>query len=488
MTPAVAAPPPTLTPAILAAIYRVQDCFAAQAYAEAEALTRAILAQGFAEASTFHTLGTLAYRQGRAPEAIAQYRQALAVDPSYRRSHDQLIVLLDVDPETTAAAAQQERTRWWAQHGTAWSAPRHPNPRDPARPLRVGYLSGDVFRHSAELVFGPILHTHSAAVVPYCYSSTPTRVHDAVTATYRERPGWRDVADWSDDRVLAQVRADQIDVLVDLSGYTPNNRLGVIAAAAAPVQITAWGYATGLGWPAGRAPVLLADPVVCPPAVRATMPDRVVDLPCVLTYAAHRDLPPVTPLPCLTQPPTFGVFQRAMKINAADLALWRAVLARLPDSRLILKGDFSAAVAAQLASAFAATPDRVTLLGPTSQRDHLRASAAIDLSLDPFPQTGGVTTCETLTMGVPPVTLIGPRVIQRTTASLLTVLGLTDFIATTPEQYVDLAVSWVTTRKHELAALRPTLRARFQASPIVAGYVEAVEDAYRALWRAWCHA
>jgi predicted O-linked N-acetylglucosamine transferase (SPINDLY family) len=89
-------------------------------------------------------------------------------------------------------------------------------------------------------------------------------------------------------------------------------------------------------------------------------------------------------------------------------------------------------------------------------------------------------------MGVPELTLIGPRVIQRTTASLLTNLGLTEFIAQTREEYIEQAVSWVTTRKQELNDIRLNLRKAFIASPIHDGYVDRVEEAYRSLWRDWC--
>jgi predicted O-linked N-acetylglucosamine transferase (SPINDLY family) len=129
---------------------------------------------------------------------------------------------------------------------------------------------------------------------------------------------------------------------------------------------------------------------------------------------------------------------------------------------------------------------QLVFIGMTSSAEHKALYRAVDLNLDPWPQTGGVSACDALHMGVPAVTLIGPRIIQRTTASLLTTLGLTEFIAETPDQYIDTAVAWVTTRKYELAEIRSGLRERFRASPIQYGYLDAVESAYRQAWRAWC--
>src|SRR5678816_4561526 len=122
----------------------------------------------------------------------------------------------------------------------------------------------------------------------------------------------------------------------------------------------------------------------------------------------------------------------------------------------------------------------------TGHLEHLLWYQECDLGLDPWPQTGGVSTLEGLWMGVPCVTLLGDRVIQRTSASFFTTLGIPEFIATTEAEYIEQAVAFVTTRRDELAAIRPTLRERLRTSPIMAGYREKVEIIYRTLWRQWC--
>jgi len=439
-----------------------------------------------AQPMTYDALGSCAQYQGRMGVALACFRKALEIDPHYVEARNRIIMIRDALPETTLAQAQRERDKWWAVHGAPLYAKRipHENDRDPDRPLKVGYVSGDFQFHSAVQVFHRIVLEHSDQVIPYFYSTTPYREWDTITNAYRVRPGWRDLVDWPDSLVANKIREDQIDILVDLSSYTAWNRLLVFAMKPAPIQLTGWGYATGNGWPAMDG--LIADRYVIPEDRQHEHVEKIVYLPSVIDYDGTAGLPDATPLPCLTQRPTFGVFQRSLKLNAEEIGVWRELLRRLPESRLLMKSYYCPSLIEWMRGLFGAQWAQVEIRGITSSFDHKVAYGEVDLFCDTWPQTAGVSACDAFWQGVPGVTLVGPRVIQRTTASFLTILGLTDFIAETHEDYIEKAVSWVTTRKEELAALRPTLRARFQASPIHAGYVEAVEVAYRQLWRDWC--
>jgi predicted O-linked N-acetylglucosamine transferase (SPINDLY family) len=408
------------------------------------------------------------------------------VDPDYIEAHNRIIMILDADPKTTHRQAQRERELWWTMHGAAQYERRRPhtNDRDPERPIRVGYVGGDFQYHSACTVFHRIVTGHSPAVQSFVYSATPYRKYDQITNTYRAMPGWRDIVDWPDALVADKIRDDRIDILVDLSGYTGETRLPVFCFKPAPIQLTGWGYATGTGLPAMDG--LLADRVVVPEDRQHEHVEQLVYLPCVIDYEGTEGLPEAVPLPCLTQRPTFGVFQRSLKINAADCEVWRQILERLPESRLVMKSAYANSLLQKMEGWFKGQWPQVEIRSITSSFEHKLGYQEIDLALDCWPQTAGVSACDALYMGVPQVTLIGPRVIQRTTASLLTVLGLTDFIAETEADYVEKAVAWVTTRKDELAAIRLGLRAQFIASPIITGYTDAVEVAYRDLWRAYC--
>jgi predicted O-linked N-acetylglucosamine transferase (SPINDLY family) len=444
---------------------------------------------GYTEAQCHHALGDCAMNMGRPVQAIAAYRAALVLEPTIQLARENLIFLLDAQPETTAAEAQAERAAWWTHLGAPAYATRQPhtNLPSPEKRLRVGYVSADYRFHSAAISFSSVLRHHSEQIEPVFYSTLDPAGYDHVTRRdWRDAcgPAFVDIARYHPKDLADIIRADGIDILVDLSGFTAWNRLRTFAYRPAPVQITAWGYATGVG---RAVDVLFADPVVAPPAIRARMAERVVDLPCVIGFYPRPDLPDATPLPCLKAPPIFGVFQRAMKLNTATFATWTALLQAVPESRILFKGqDYTPTIREQVVRAMQPVQAQIDFAMGSAHEDHQRWYQAVDLALDPWPQTGGVSTMEAAWMGVPNVTLIGDRIIQRTSASILTVLGLPEFIAHTTDEYIAIAVAMVTTQRAHLADVRATLRARMQASPILTGYVEAVETRYRELWRAWC--
>jgi len=473
---------------IMESIKRAQELYAAGDWDGAEVKIRGFMRKRkeLVQPLSYDALGSCAQGQGRMDVALECYRKALEIDPDYIEARNRTIMILDAQPATTPERAQREREKWWARHGAHLYAKRkpHTNNRDPERPLRVGYVSGDFQYHSAATVFHRVVHAHTDAFVPFFYSNTPHEKWDYITKTYLDHPGWRDVVGWPDALLQGKIRVDEIDILVDLSAYTAHNRLQTFCYKPAPVQITGWGYATGVGWEAMD--YLITDRVVVPEDRQHEHVEKMMYLPSIIDYEPTRGLPEPNPLPCLTGPPTFGVLQRPLKIHADDLEVWRQVLERLPESRLLMKGDYCGSFIQWMKDRFQDQVHQVEILGKTSSFEHKCTYQRVDLNLDPWPQTAGVSACDALWMGVPAVTLIGPRVIQRTTASFLTTLGLTDFIAETPDQYVDKAVEWVTTRKHELAEIRQGLPAKCDASPIKTGYVEAVEVAYRQAWRAWC--
>jgi protein O-GlcNAc transferase len=439
-------------------------------------------------------LGTVYMALGRNREAIHEYRRCLLMKPALRMARENLIFLLDLDPTTTYDVACEARQQWWRTIGLPIGAHDSLRPRnlpDPERPLRVGYVSADVRRHSAAFVFGPVVLRHTRAVQAFVYSSTPLELHDDMTAIFKARTTWREAAGLSDEALASQIAADGIDVLVDLSGYSYLNRLRTFCLTPAPVQVTAWGYATGLGLPV--IPYLFADDFVVPASCRAYFTEEIIELPCVVAYQAPPYAPEVNGLPALTGAPfTFGSLNRAQKVSDTALDLWAAVLRLVPGSRLIVKdGSYELpGVAERIRRAFTVRgvdPARLEIRGKTDQAVHMATYHEIDLVLDSWPAGGGVTALEGLWMGVPVITLTGERIPSRVSGSLLMRLGLPDFITNTPEDYVTRAIQWASAdHVHALAAVRRQLRIQMQQSPMCRGYVAAVEAAYRTMWRRWC--
>ncbi|MEO5374093.1 MAG: tetratricopeptide repeat protein [Alphaproteobacteria bacterium] len=460
---------------------------------EAMACFERALALAPALAEAHNNLGSILRTLGRYDEAVAAYARAVEVRPDYVDAHSNLIFALDFMPGVTPARQQQERRRWYDRHGrrfTATIAP-HANPPDPERPLKVGYVSGDFRRHSAAYLFGPVVRNHDPEAFPvFCYAGGTEE--DDLTATFRARArGWRWTEGLSDDALAETIRADGIDILVDLSAHTAGNRLLVFARKPAPVQVTGWGHAEGTGLPTIDA--FLADPVLVEAADRPLFAEEVVDLPCFLCYEPPPDAPPVAPLPALTTGHvTYGCFNRFDKMSAAALAAWARIVRRVPGARLVLKNnqfddpERRHAVTAALAGQGVA-PERVSLLGETPHAQHLAAFGRIDIGLDPFPMNGGTSTLEAAWLGVPTVALAGTTTASRVGAALDGGLGLPHLVAADVDAYIDIAVG-LASDLPALSVLRATLRPRMAARPIgnPGLYTAAVETVYRDLWRRWC--
>jgi len=440
-----------------------------------------------------NNLGNALKDLGQLNAAAACYRRALAIKPDYTEAHSNLIFMLDLAAWVDLATLQQERRLWDSIHAAPLAVFQraHANRPDPARRLRIGYVSADFRAHSAAAAFGAmLLQFDPAAFDVVAYSNNATE--DALTHLFQQRVTlWRKVVGRNDEAVAELIRQDEIDILVDLSGHSAGNRLLVFARKPAPIQITAWGYASSTGMRAMD--VFFADPIVVPPDEKHFYAEEVRYLPSAIMHCSSREFPAVNSLPALSANRiTFGSFNRLTKISNDAYQVWAQILLAVPGSRMVLKtGELNdAGIQAHVLQYFTRAgvdPARITLLGKTSWIDHVAAFGLVDIGLDPFPQGGGVTAMEGLMMGVPVVTRRWPTIPGRASASILTAVGLTDWIAESSEEYVAIAV-----RKAQdlpaLALLREQLRNIFTSS--INGdpqaYVNAVEKEYRQLWREWC--
>ena len=457
-----------------------------------ESLTKAITLQPDG-ADAYSHLATVHFSRGDMQSGIGFIRKALSLDPRMVNTHSALIFELDLLAGPDTAAQQQERGHWNQLHAEPLMKARdYVNDPDPQRPLRIGYVSGDFNDHSAASSFLLLLASFDRSlfeVIAYSNSSTK----DEITASIQSRVTlWRDIYELSDDAAADLILHDRVDLLVDLSGHTKGNRLLVFARKPAPVQVSAIGYPTGTGMQAMDA--LFSDAVVIPPEERELYAEDVRYLPSVIMYSRNPDdFPPVNELPALSSNViTFGAFNRLAKITEESLIVWVRLLQTLPQSALILKaGEFDdQVVRTQLMAPFikaGIAPERISILGKTPWAGHMHALNRVDIALDTLPHGGGITTLEGIMMGIPVVTLRWPTFAGRASASLLTSLGLTDWIAENPDQYMEIAIE-KSRDLDSLAALRARLRPQFAASifgnPAV--MVKAIENEYRKLWQEWC--
>jgi predicted O-linked N-acetylglucosamine transferase (SPINDLY family) len=447
-----------------------------------------------AESAEYHSnLGNVLMEVGRPRDALASYARALELKPRLDATHSNLIFTLDLMEGSDLEQQQRARRNWHELHAAKFAAqiPPHHNRPDPGRKLRLGYVSADFRHHSAYHAFAPLIVLHDrAGFEVYCYSGVK-REDDATERLKKAAGAWRSTLGMSDDALAEQIRADGIDILVDLSGHSAGNRLLVFARKPAPVQITAWGHATGTGLAAMD--YFFSDRIAVPEEVRGLFAEQVIDLPCALCYEPPEYLPEIAPLPALEgKPVTYGCVNRLEKITDQVISLWGRIMNGAPAARLLVKDkNFDDAHVRErfLARLRAAgiSAERVVLAGPSPHAQHLKIFAQIDVGLDPFPQGGGISTAEALWMGVPVVALMGRTPPSRYTPSILGQVGLSDWVATSEAEYVKIALD----RGRELpsvAKIRAELRDRLRASPFgdLRAYTRAVEQTYRNLWRRWC--
>jgi protein O-GlcNAc transferase len=459
---------------------------------EAEGIARAILQREPANAEGHLMLGFALVYEGRVEAAVESFLEAHRFAP-----HSALVIsntlFASLYSGRRSAADILELHRNLAARITPAAPLRNQwrNSREPERRLKVGYLSPDLRGHPVTTFFEPVLAQHDArAFEIHCYSTT--NAPDAATERLRARTAvWRDCHALTDARLAAQIEEDAIDILVDLAGHTAQNRAPVLRCKPAPVQVLYIGYPGTSGLP--ETDYLIADRHVCPPQAERFYSERIVRLDGSFWCYCPPDNAPEPGVPPLARNGyvTFGSFNALQKMSDATVETWAQILRVVPDAHLMLKSLAFAdqgtrrAVQGRFAAA-GIEPVRVEVLPPSDHTAFLAEYRRVDVALDPFPYNGGTTSCDALWMGVPLVTLAEERFCARMGLSILEHVGLPELVAHAVPDYVRIAVE-LARDQPRVTALRETLRPRMAASPLCDGarVARELEDAYRAMWRAW---
>jgi predicted O-linked N-acetylglucosamine transferase (SPINDLY family) len=412
-------------------------------------------------------LAQLDVNRGRSRHAAALFQRALAIVPEDALVWGTYLFSLNLRDDVDAATVAREHFKF----GELLEGKSPPTPL-PARPrnarIRVGYVSGDLLSHPVAWFLIPVLvHHDRERFETFCYSSG--HVDDMTPRVRGAADQWRPIARREDAQVVDLIRQDGIDVLVDLSGHTPRNRLGVFARRAAPVQATWLGYlnTTGLRTMDFRITDRHTDPEGASEALHT---EKLARLPhSQWAYVPHNviDLKPVPRPP--GAPVVFGSFNQMAKVSDGCLDLWSEVLRRVPRSILrvhavpddVAREDLLARLAARGIEA-----SRVETRGRVPTAEYLTAIADVDIALDSMPYNGGTTTLDTFYMGVPLVALAGPRGIGRGSYSIAKSAGLEELVARTPAAYVERNVALAGDPAARLA-LRQSIRPRLEASPLM---------------------
>lgn len=440
-------------------------------------------------ASAYNNLGIALKHQGLFEDAREAYAKSLILDPEAPEVHSNLVMCFSYDPSVDGAALLDAHRQWAARHERP-CVPGPDRPLEADRMLRIGYVSPDLWTHSVAYFIEPVLeHYDRDRFHVTCYADV--EVPDETTERLRDHADrWHDTAAYSDDELYDLIRADGIDILIDLAGHTANNRLPVFGRRGAPVQMTWIGYpaTTGLAQMDYRITDDWADP---PGETDGFHSETLLRLPDgFLCYAPPRG----TAIPAVdrdARPLTFGSFNNLSKVTDDVIALWCRILHEVPDARMLLKSRQleDDGVRERILDAFArhGVPEgRLDLRARVPSRDgHLALYGEVDVALDTFPYNGTTTTCEALWMGVPVVTLAGRLHAGRVGASLLHQCGLDDWVAGNEEEFISLALA-VAANLPERRILREWVAESGLAD--APRFTRSFEDALQAVWRDHCDA
>ncbi|XWS56025.1 hypothetical protein CRYUN_Cryun09bG0050900 [Craigia yunnanensis] len=478
----------------LGVVYTVQG----KMDAAASMIEKAIIANPtYAEA--YNNLGVLYRDAGNISMAITAYEQCLKIDPDSRNAGQNRLLAMNYINEGDDDKLFEAHRDWGRRfmrlypQCNSWD-----NPKDPERPLVIGYISPDYFTHSVSYFIEAPLICHDYGNYQVVVYSAVVKA-DAKTNRFREKVlkkggVWRDIYGIDEKKVASIVRDDKIDILVELTGHTANNKLGTMACRPAPIQVTWIGYPNTTGLPA--IDYRITDSLADPPDTEQKHVEELIRLPeCFLCYTPSPEAGPVSPTPALSNGfITFGSFNNLAKITHNVLQVWARILCAVPNSRLVVK--CKPFCCDSVRQKFLTTLEQ---LGLESLRvdllplillnhDHLQAYSLMDISLDTFPYAGTTTTCESLFMGVPCVTMAGSIHAHNVGVSILSKVGLGHLIAKNEDEYVQLALQ-LASDVTALQNLRMSLRDLMSKSPVCDGqnFTSGLEATYRNMWHRYCN-
>lgn len=435
-------------------------------------------------------LGGVLQEQCRLDEAMESYKKAIELNPDFRNAQDNLLFTVnyhaDLSPEQVFDEYRLYDERWGVPLRSEWRD--HDNRRGAGDRLRVGYVSPDLRTHSIRHFLLPLLEHHDKrAVEVFAYAELIDE--DAMTARYRRcADHWIPTVGMTDEALAERIRADGIDVLIDLAGHTAKNRLGVFARKPAPVSVSwlGYGYTTGLS----AIDYMLTDDIGAPLGSEHLFSEKPWRLATPgYAFRPAESMGPVGLSPVLERGHiTFGTLTRAVRINHRSIRVWSEIMHRVPGSRLVVnsKSYQDAGMRASLTQRFAEhgiATGRLELGCTSPPWDVLRS---LDIGLDCFPHNSGTTLFETLYMGVPFVTLADRPSVGRLGSSILHGVGHPEWIAHTEDEYIEIAVR-LASDPSALADLRGRLRAEMDASPLrdEVGFARKAEAAYRNMFEIW---
>jgi protein O-GlcNAc transferase len=452
-----------------------------------------VLARSPNDAGAHNLLGNLRRNQARHAEALQHYELAILHDDHPVVAYQNLLFCMMCAGTSSAAdihARHVEFARRFEQPVLSRQPAAATTP-DPQRRLRIGYVSPEFRSNVVGYYVQPILENHDrAAFEVHCYFTGSNR--DDVTGRLSSLvDGWHDVHALSDDELASLIRAHQIDVLVDLCGHGPGNRILVFARRPAPVQVNYLDYSatTGLSSIDYRLTTAYCDPVGTSERFYSEKLFRLADAYWTYNPAIRA---PISALPMQSNGHvTFGSFNMYYRLTSEVVDLWARLLVAIRNSRLaivgVATGSTEAALVERMGRAGVAR-DRLSIYGLLSYEKYNELMGDVDVALAPFPYNGATTVMDCLWNGLPVVAKEGAETFSsRLGCSVLAELGLSGLIARDNDEYVRIATG-LACAMPELIRLRGSLRQRLEESSLrdFPRFTRGLELAYRSMWKDWC--
>lgn len=463
----------------------------------AAACYRRAVALSPADRASWINFAWIAANSGSPEAGIAGYGHATAIAPARPEAAGDRLFAFAFLPHADEERIRRE-TAIWARRERRMLGDLAPprNDNDPRRRLRIGYVSPEFARQGFMYEIMPVLARHNRSSFEIYAYGQGDREDDWTGRVRDSVDGWRRVSSLSLDGQVEVIRRDGIDILVNLTGYLGQHRR-LFMRRICPVQVAYINHVMNPGLESIDA--WITDPWIDPSPVERSTDSLTRTIPLSSGWSSVEPIAPtpdMLPLPALSRGHvTFGSFNNFAKLSPATIALWAEILRRIPSSRLIIKAmalsdPYLEAITRDRFLKLGVDPARIDTLGfiPDTMAN-LEAVSAVDIALDPFPFNGGISTMETLWMGVPLVTMTGPTLLERLGTSLLSRAGLHDWITTSPEGYVAKAVN-MASDIGRLGEVRRRMRSRLQGSVLfdTAAHTAELERTYRDLWLEWCRA
>ncbi|NQU57052.1 MAG: tetratricopeptide repeat protein [Rhodospirillales bacterium] len=438
----------------------------------------------------YNNLGNVFKELGRWREALDCYQKALTIKPEYVDAHSNLIFTMQYSPEATAEDILEEALRWDKQHSNRDVVAAFKNTPDPERKLRVGYVSADFRMHAVSYLLEPLLESHDRDEIElFCYAEVARP--DQVTERFKNLSDhWRQSVGLSNEQLVALVRDDKIDILVDCTGHTANSRLLAMTHKPAPILVNHY-IMPGMTSGVSAMDYVLSNPVISPPGLEEQFSEEVVIVPhCAFAFRPDSQWPDVAQPRQNIGGPIFACVGDPARIGTQTVTLWSSLLDMVTDSCIVFKhGAYGDPQTREYwKSAFKELGARALFEGVEGGWNmNMDFYGRVDVVLDTLPMSGGTSSIIPLWMGVPLVTMAGGYYCHNSGTAMVSHVDMEDLSAENPEDYLCMVSNLVQDRQH-LDFLRRTLRETLKASPIMdaRGRANEVEVAFRKMWQKWC--